>query len=193
MDEQFRTCMFGGFAKEDVVGFIAKQAEEYRDTKESLQSQVADLQKKNQELEEALRTLHSKTAAFQENYLNATELEAQVKELQEQLDALTEENTRLSNDARAYREVRDHIAEIEISAHRRTEEFRARAIENLRECIEQQKNWCNEQRARYEGVNEEAVQSLRHCEQIVQNSDYNAAFDRMLFRLQELSNGLDNE
>ena len=192
MDEQFRTCMFGGFAKSDVVSYIAKQAEDYKNTVDDLRDQIDELQKQNSQLEEALHTLHSKAAVFQENSQNADELAKRVEELGSQVAALQNENDSLSADAASFREVKEHIAEIEISAHRRTEEFRARAIAKLRGCIEQQKSWCNEQRGRYQGMNEDALQTLRRCEQMVVNND-SEAFDRMLERLQELEDGLDKE
>lgn len=192
MSEQFKTCMFGGFAKNDVVEFIAKQAEEHQKTVADLRASLEEAQQQNQQLEEALRTLHTKAAAFQENSQNAAELSERVELLQAQLDALRQENDELKDPAQSYLEIKDHIAEIEISAHRRTEEFRAQAIAKLRGYIEQQKSWCNEQRGRYHGMNEDTLQTLRRCEQLVQNND-SEAFDRMISRLQELEDGLTKE
>ena len=192
MSEQFKTCMFGGFAKNDVVTFIAKQAEEHQSKITELQTSLEEAQQRNQQLEEALRTLHSKAAVFQESSQYAAELSDRVEQMQAQLEALQQENEKLKGPAQSYFEVKDHIAEIEISAHRRTEEFRAQAITKLRALIEQQKSWCNEQRGRYQGMNEDTLQTLRRCEQLVQKND-SEAFDRMIARLQELEDGLTNE
>ena len=40
MSEQFRTCLFGGFAKDDVVKFIARQAEENKKLTDALREKA---------------------------------------------------------------------------------------------------------------------------------------------------------
>ena len=39
MDASFKTCMFGGFDRQDVVAFIEKTAEEHRTALETLQTE----------------------------------------------------------------------------------------------------------------------------------------------------------
>ncbi len=190
MSEQFRTCLFGGFAKDDVVKFIARQAEENKKLTDALREKAEALEAQNTQLEEALRKLHGKAAVLQEGSESAAEWEERCREAEQQAAALREENEALRGPAQAYAQVKDHIAEIEISAHRRTEEFRAEAIAKLRQCIAQQRDWCNEQRGRYEGMNEDTLQTLRRCQQIVENND-SQAFERMLLRLQELEDTLE--
>jgi len=190
MSEQFKTCLFGGFSKEDVVKFIEEQSRQHREEMTALSDEAASLREQNAQLEDALRVLHGKAAVFQQNSQSVKELEDRVAVLTADMEALQQENEALRGPAQAYQEVKEHIAEIEISAHRRTEEFRAQAIARLRAYIQQQRDWCNEQKGRYAGMNEDVLQTLHRCEQMVENSD-DQAFDRMLARLQELDENLD--
>ena len=109
--------------------------------------------------------------------------------MEEELTALRRENETLREPAAQYQSLRDHIAEIEISAHRRTEEFRGKAIAELMQLIEQQRQWCAEQRVAYECMVGSILQELRRAEHQVEACNFES-FDRMEGSLRQLENSI---
>ena len=189
MDASFKTCLFGGFDREDVVNFIEKTAAENQEQLETLRSEL-----------DALRTQRDEAAAENEALRGLTEEDAQLREenarLREQLaqaqasaEALRQEAEALRGPAAEYQSLKEHVADIEISAHRRTEEFRAKAMERLAQCIAQQRAWCSQRRSTYLSMNASLLEQLHQAEQAVENADY-TAFDSMISELQRLEDEL---
>ncbi len=172
MDASFKTCMFGGFDRQDVVKFIEKTAEEHRAALEALQTE-----------NKALRS--EKDAAAAENEA----LEQRVRELEQRVSTLQTENDALRGPAAEYASLKEHIADIEISAHRRTEEFRAKAMEQLGGLVARQRLWCSQRRSTYLGMNAALVEQLRAAQEAVDGADY-TGFDDMIAELQRLEDEL---
>ena len=172
MDASFKTCMFGGFDRQDVVTFIEKTAEEHRTALEVLQAENDTLRRERDDAvaeNDTLRLLAEEDARLRDDN---THLEQQVQALQQQL-------------AGEYQSLKEHVADIEISAHRRTEEFRARAMERLGQCIAQQRLWCSQRRSTYLNMNTALAEQLRAAQEAVDSADF-AAFDDMIAELQRL-------
>ena len=175
METSFKTCLFGGFDREDVISFIEKTAAETQERLDALTTEREEL-------------LAKKRSAEAEN----AALRVQLNELTERLDdetALRRENETLREPAAQYQSLRDHIAEIEISAHRRTEEFRGKAIAELMQLIGQQRQWCAEQRVAYECMVGSILQELRRAEHQVEACNFES-FDRMEGSLRQLENSI---
>lgn len=189
MDASFKTCMFGGFDRQDVVAFIEKTAEEYRVETETLRTENDQLRRDRDAAvaeNEALRCLTEEDARLQEDN---NRLQRRVEELQAKLAEVQAENNALRGPAGEYQSLKEHIADIEISAHRRTEEFRARAMERLGQCIAQQRLWCSQRRSTYLTMNAALSQQLRAAQEEVDNADF-TAFDDMIGELQRLEDEL---
>ena len=189
MDASFKTCMFGGFDRQDVVTFIEKTAEEHHAAVEALQAENEALRQEKDAAaseNEGLRCLTEQDARLREDN---ERLERQVQELRQQVSALQAENDALRCPAAEYQSLKEHVADIEISAHRRTEEFRAKAMERLAQCIAQQRAWCSQRRSTYLSMNVSLLEQLRQAEQAVENADY-TAFDSMISELQRLEDEL---
>ena len=189
MDASFKTCMFGGFDRQDVVTFIEKTAEEHHAAVEALQAENEALRQEKDAAaseNEGLRCLTEQDARLREDN---ERLERQVQELRQQVSALQAENDALRGPAAEYQSLKEHVADIEISAHRRTEEFRAKAMERLAQCIAQQRAWCSQRRSTYLSMNVSLLEQLRQAEQAVENADY-TAFDSMISELQRLEDEL---
>ena len=167
METSFKTCMFGGFDREDVISFIQKTAEE------------------NQTRLDALTAENEKLLAEQQ----ATE--QQNRELSEKLEAVQRENDALREPAAQYQSLKEHIADIEISAHRRTEEFRGKAIAELTQLIGQQRQWCAEQRGAYQRMAEDVLQELRRAERHVEECDLEN-FDQLEESLRRLEDAINS-
>lgn len=189
MEASFKTCLFGGFDREDVVAYIEKTAAENQSRLEALQAENDELCRERDALaaeSEGLRQLTEEAARVtDENEALREQLEA----LRTEVAALRTENETLRQPAAEYLSLKEHIADIEITAHRRTEEFRARAVEYLTQCIAQQRAWCNQRRSSYLATTAALLEQLRHAEETLENADY-TGFDNMLMELQQLEEAL---
>lgn len=189
MDASFKTCLFGGFDREDVVKFIEKTAAENQEQLETLEAELNALRAQRDEAaaeNKALRGLTEEDACLREE--NAR-LREQLAQAQASAEALRQEAEALRGPAAEYQSLKEHVADIEISAHRRTEEFRAKAMERLAQCIAQQRAWCSQRRSTYLSMNVSLLEQLRQAEQAVENADY-TAFDSMISELQRLEDEL---
>ena len=196
MSANFKTCVFGGFDREDVISYIEKSAKESQERIEALESENAKLKEDNERIESALRTLHTQTKQHQREEMEQEALQKQLMDAQDRVaeltahnEALRQENEALHAAADEYARLKEHIADIEITAHRRTEEFRKEAFAKLHQCINAQRAWCQTQRSRYANMNETLLQDVRRAEDILANNDL-SGFDKMLETLQNLEDTL---
>lgn len=196
MSANFKTCMFGGFDREDVVSYIEKTAKETQEKLDTLESENTRLKADNERIEQALRTLHAQAKQMKQDEQDQEtlqqrldEAQARAAELAVRCEALVAENENLRASAKECVHLKEHIADIEINAHRRTEEFRAEAIEKLRAIIGQQRTWCQKQRGEYAFMSESILQDIRRAEDVLENADY-SGFDQMMEGLQQLEDTL---
>ena len=196
MSANFKTCMFGGFDREDVVSYIEKTAKETQEKLDALESENTRLKADNERIEQALRTLHAQAKQMKQDEQDQEtlqqrldEAQARAAELAVRCEALVAENENLSASAKECVHLKEHIADIEINAHRRTEEFRAEAIEKLRAIIGQQRTWCQKQRGEYAFMSETILPDIRRAEDVLENADY-SGFDQMMEGLQQLEDTL---
>ena len=190
MSANFKTCLFGGFDRQDVVSFIEKSSRESSERIAALECENESLLKKNQNMESELLLMRSEFKDRSEQAEQAAALLAQVVELTAKLRQMEEESDTLRQQAADYQSLRDHIAEIEISAHRRTEEFRAAAIAQLRQMIGEQKAWCEQAKNQFSQLSEQFAQKLQAAQYAVAQTDF-SAFDQMQWKLEELSLSFD--
>lgn len=160
MSANFRTRMFGGFDREDVVAYIGKITKENQAQVEELTSAADELRRQNDGLIRQLAVLHRQVKSCEDSHRENEVLTQQVQRLEEEKraaqEALRQTQARcdeLQVQADEYAKIRDHIADIEISAHRRTEEFRAQTIQRIHELVAQQRAWCSEN----------SVRAMRSC------------------------------
>ncbi len=190
MSANFKTCLFGGFDRQDVVAFIEKNSRESAERIEALERENESLLKKNQNMESELLLMRGQFKDRSDQAEQATVLCTRVEELSEKLQQLEEEAAMLRALAADYQSLKDHIAEIEISAHRRTEEFRAAAIAQLRRMIGEQNAWCEQAKSHFSQLSEQFAQKLQAAQQAVSQTDF-SGFDHMQWQLEELSRSFD--
>lgn len=197
MSVNFRTRMFGGFDREDVVAYIEKITKENQAQAEELTRAGDDLRRQNDELGQQLAILRKQAESCQDSRREIETLTAQVqcleaenRQLQESLHQTQEHCDELQVQADEYAKIRDHIAEIEINAHRRTEEFRAQAIQRLHETVSRQRSWCGENSTSYKELLSRFIEKLQSARDILQETDL-SGFDDMLRSLDELDEELD--
>lgn len=190
MSTNFKTCLFGGFDKRDVISFIEKTAQENSERIRALETENDALKEKNGQMDTELRLMREDYAQKCEKAKEAVTLAAQLAEAKAHLEDLERKNAALQVQADEYQSIKDHIAEIEISAHRRTEQFRAQAIAQLREVIGAQKAWCTEASSRYAAMNATVMAQMQQAMDFVSQSDF-SCFDEMTCRLQQISDSFD--
>lgn len=190
MSANFKTCLFGGFDRQDVIAFIEKTARENRERIEALEAENASLQQQNETMDSELQQLRAEYSEKKEKALQVPELSENLAESERKRQELEKENSVLRVQAAEYLAMKDHIAEIEINAHRRTEEFRAAAVAQLREIMATQHTWCEQTRQQYITLSQQFAEKLLQAQQTVATADL-GAFDEMEARLQELDETLE--
>lgn len=185
MNANFKTRVFGGFDREDVISFIEKTSLEH-------QKRVSALEEENKRLSDRCGAAEAEVQALREQSRAELAAAAELEELKRKFAALTAENEQLRGPAEEYRRMKDHIADIEISAHRRTEEFRAQAIAELREMIVRQETWCAQAQAQYQQLSEQFAQKLELARRTVSAPDL-SSFEQMREGLAALSGSFDEQ
>ncbi|MBO4854670.1 MAG: hypothetical protein J5482_06000 [Oscillospiraceae bacterium] len=190
MAATFKTALFGGFDREDVVSFIEKTAREHREQTEQLTAENNSLRQANDAMAAELAALKETVERFGADAEKYQALCASYDKLKARSETLESENAELRGAAEEYRSLKDHIAEIEISAHRRTEEFRAAAIAKLHETVTHQRDWCAAQQQRYAALNDSILQQIRAAQEAMDAVDL-TGFREMDESLQALDRSLD--
>ena len=199
MNANFKTRVFGGFDREDVISFIEKTSLEH-------QKRVSALEEENKRLSDRCGAAEAEVQALREQSRAELAAAAELEELKRKFAALKAENEQLRGEneqlrgeneqlrgpAEEYRRMKDHIADIEISAHRRTEEFRAQAIAELREMIVRQETWCAQAQAQYQQLSEQFAQKLELARRTVSAPDL-SSFEQMREGLAALSGSFDEQ
>ena len=181
MDHPFRSAVFGGFNRQDVLTYLENTA------KESAQRQ-AELEKRLNE-SESLATRQDAQLAEQEERL--TRLQQENQELRTRLDqanqALSTSQTRCSQhsgdleaarreleelkqraaslepDAAAYAAVKDRTAGIELDAHRRAQSIQDEAEEQARQLRRRTEEWLQRLNQSYDALRSEVESTVSHA------------------------------
>ena len=197
MSTTFKTCVFGGFDREDVISYIEKTAKENKERLQELTDANEKLRRENESMSGELAALRESAGKYEAIVQEYESLRAQVAELQEQSRALEDQsremqkkNEQLRVQADEYQALRDHIAEIEISAHRRTQEFRAAAVEQLHGMVERQRENYAQQRQAFSGLYDGLRSQIQAAQDALGALDL-SGFDSIDGQLQELDAGLD--
>ncbi len=198
METSFKTCVFGGFDREDVISYIRKTAEESQKKLEALMEETERLRVRCETAESELSALRARSAELEQQLTDTEVLRAEAERLRTEEETLRRENETLRREnetlrgpAAQYQSLKDHIADIEISAHRRTEEFRGKAIAELMELVDGQRRWCTQQEAAYRQMNEGILAELRKAQCCVEECDLGnfQQFQESLRQLAETING----
>lgn len=192
MNTNFKTALFGGFDREDVVNFIQQLSQESQQRISTLEAENQELWERNHSLETELTTLRRLVLESSSAADTCRQLRQQLEELQAQYEQLSREADTLRSQAGEYQSLKDHIADIEISAHRRTEEFRADAIRQLRQLTQQQQDWCDRAREKYTQLSRQFGQKLLLAQRTLEEPDL-SGFDEMTRSLRQLEDSFDGD
>ena len=190
MNTNFKTALFGGFDREDVISYIQQTSRESQQRISALEEENRSLQERNRAMEAELSTLRQSVLENSAAADTCLQLQDQFRQLQEQAQKLRQETEDLRAQAAEYQSLKDHIADIEISAHRRTEEFRAQTIQRIHELVAQQRAWCSENSVRYEELLQSFGEKLQAARDVLRETDL-SGFEEMLCSLDRLDEELD--
>ena len=174
MNTNFKTALFGGFDREDVVSYIQQTSRENQQRVSALEEENHGLQERNRAMEAELNTLRRAVLENSAAADTCLQLQTQLRELQEQAQKLQKETEYLRAQAAEYQSLKDHIADIEISA-----------IEQLRQLTRQQEDWCAQSRAKYAELNHQFCQKLALAQQTLAEPDL-SGFQEMEAGLRQL-------
>ena len=145
----FKSSVFGGFDRSDVISYIertaqenAKRIKELEDEADKLMHESLSLREQLSAAEEERSSLSEALSAESERRTAAEQaleaLRAEADELRAQVAALSQERDRLSSDSAAlraqveeYDTVKSHIADIELSARARADALEAETRERM--------------------------------------------------------------
>lgn len=138
----FKTALFGGFLKEDVIRYIEKISQESAEKLQELQTDNDLLHTANQTQSDQLTALQRQVDALtEENGRLAGEAE-QSSASREEAESLRAENAQLREEldklrpqAKAYQEFKLRIGDIECEAHRRADDLEAATTARLNQLL----------------------------------------------------------
>ncbi|NLU25536.1 MAG: hypothetical protein GXW99_12720 [Clostridiales bacterium] len=168
MPTNFKTSVFGGFDREDVIAFIEKTSSENQEKISALEKENEELKTANDSMEKELSDLRGMLTVAEEGGPARKELEEQVAGLTAKAENLEREAQELRMQTEEYQAIKNHIADIEINAHRRTEEFRRETIGQLQQLIAGERAWCAEAKQRYGAQNSAILEQLHSVQQQLQ-------------------------
>ena len=165
MSTSFKTSMFGGFDRSDVIAYIEKTGREHEERVAALEAENETLRKENQTLENTQRVTQAQLLKMRDNEETCRRLRRQLADVEARNQELEQRCAQLKVQADEYESLKDHVAQIEISAHRRTEQFREEAVTRLRQLAARQREWCRTAQADYEQMNCQLLERLQQAEQ----------------------------
>jgi len=159
---QFRTAGFGGFHKQDVIGYIESSVRKQEEKTAALTAQLEQLREelrgKEQALAEAEAHIQSLEEQMQERDARleqACQAETKVSALEEELARLHAQVEQLTPPANAYEQLKERTAGVELEAHRRAGTIELDAQEKARKTKQETAQWAAKVQAQYRALRAE--------------------------------------
>ena len=181
MDHPFRSAMFGGFNRQDVLTYLETTAQEAAKQQEELRQQLdaaretADRQ--NVELterQERLNRLGQESEGLRAQLEQAnialsscrTECSQKTEELETARREISELKARvaaLEPDAAAYAAVKERTAGVELEAHRRAQAIQEEAEGQARQLRRQMEQWIQRVEREYDALRSQVESTVSHA------------------------------
>ena len=190
MDHPFRTAVFGGFQREDVLNYLAEQAKQNQRQREELERQLEehrrgarDAQRQAEELggeleqsraecgrlregQEALagqlEQVRRELSASRDQYGQAGR---ELEELRRERDDLRARLEAMTPGAQAYEQLKDRTAGVELEAHRRAQAIQEQAREEADRLHRQVEQWLQGVERTYGGLRAQVETAADHTAQ----------------------------
>ena len=169
MQQQFRSAMFGGFNRQDVLTYIETAARTHAEELETLRQELEQTRK---DLEEARSKAVTAQAESERLAPRAAQMEKSTAELEEkrsglaaaerELKELRAKVAMLQPKAEAYAAVKDKTAGIELEAHQRAKQVVGEARKEADALRAQTEQWLAKVRGSYERLRTDVEASITH-------------------------------
>lgn len=191
----FKSVMFGGFDRQDVINYIEKTSQESAAAMQALQQETESLKAERAAAQSELESLRREVEELRQQ---STQLQSALTEKIQEADAMQQELNTLrpahqallsqvqewKPQAEAYQKVKEHIGNIECEARKRADELEdatnARLSRTLLQCGQQYQAL----RATFETASTHVTEEMRKIE--VSISQLPVAFDKLGSDLKEL-------
>ena len=170
MSTSFKTSMFGGFDRSDVIAYIERTGREYEERVAALEAENETLRKENQTLENTQRVTQAQLLKMQDNEETCRRLRRQLADAEARNQELEQRCAQLKVQADEYESLKDHVA-------------------RLRQLAARQREWGRTAQADYEQMNCQLLERLQQAEQTLRQPDM-SSFRRMEEGLTALEKGL---
>ena len=169
MQQQFRSALFGGFNRQDVLTYIETAARSHAEELEALRQELEQTQK---DLEEARTKAVTAQAESERLAPRAAQMEKSTAELEEKRSGLAAAEQELKElrarvamlqpKADAYEAVKDKTAGIELEAHQRAKQVVAEAQKEADALRVRTEQWLSKVRGSYERLRTDVEASITH-------------------------------
>ena len=188
----FKTVTFGGFAKQDVIDYIEKNArdsaavqEKLRQENESLKAEVDALRLQVDGLRTRLDAMDVERSRLTAELERETQRRQELELLEPEAARLSEEVERLRPDAEAYAQFRERIGAIECEARKRAADLESETVTRLEGMVAQFREKYQELTAMFDSTATHVTGELRKVE--VNLAQLPRAMDQAGVELGELS------
>ncbi len=166
---EFKTTAIGGFNRQDVIDYITRQAEEYRQQREQWETQRQEMERRLEQLEQEKQHLAAQLDESSQAAAQAKSLQIELTNQRSQCAVLESENASLRQQveqlkpaAEAYGHVKDSLAEMELGARSRADEIIKRAQMTSWQTYEQADARLNQVRESYHAAQIQMDATVEH-------------------------------
>ena len=181
MDHPFRSAMFGGFNRQDVLEYLENSAQQAARQQQELQAQLdqarqelTDRQSQESDGQEQLEKAQQEAEALQSQLDQAnadltisretvSHLSKELEQARQELQTWKDKAAALEPDAQAYASLKERAAGLELDAHRRAQLVQDQAEGQVRQPHEQMAQWSHQDRLEYEALRAEVESTVTHA------------------------------
>lgn len=181
MDHPFRSAMFGGFNRQDVLTYLETTAQEAARQQEELQQkldasletvarqdadltdQQGKLERLGQENESLKAQLEQANVALSSCRTECSQKGGELEASRREIEALKVRIAALEPDAAAYAAVKERTAGVELEAHRRAQAVQEEAEEHARQLRRQMEQWLQKVEREYDALRSQVEATVSHA------------------------------
>ncbi len=181
MDHPFRSAMFGGFNRQDVLTYLENASKEAAQRQQELEQQLdearntmarqdADLAEQQgqldrlrQEGEELRIQLEQTNVALSSARTECSEKAGELERVRREAEEWRTKAAALEPDAAAYAAVKERTAGVELEAHRRAQAIQAQAEEQAKQLRRQMEQWMQRLGREYEALRTQVESTVSHA------------------------------
>ena len=188
-NNSFKSNVFGGFNRQDVINYIEKSAKESRELIDSMEAAKKALQEENSSMQAELSALREEHAALQVEKDALQQEVTSLRQAAQELEAAKAELVRLQQQlaeaqplAEEYSRAKDSIGTFEIEARKRADELELTTKKQLLVLM-------NDLTAQYQGICSAMDGTVQHIGNELRNAS--TALSQLPIAFNKLSNDLE--